>query len=52
MLTECIAAPDFSRSKVLEQFFECYQVPSMLIGADALFGFRYNFSNVEKPTGN
>ncbi|CAK62576.1 unnamed protein product (macronuclear) [Paramecium tetraurelia] len=37
ILTECFATTDLARMIVLEQMFECYQVPSVMLGVDALF---------------
>ena len=37
ILTECFATTDLARMVVLEQIFECYQVPSAMLGVDALF---------------
>ncbi|CAD8146695.1 unnamed protein product [Paramecium octaurelia] len=37
ILTECFATTDLARMIVLEQMFECYQVPNVMLGVDALF---------------
>jgi len=47
--TECFANPDFCRSKLLEQLFECYQVPSVVLGVDALFSYQYNNNSLKEP---
>ena len=42
VITECFANPEFFRSKILEQMFECYQIPSLIVGVDCMFSYHYN----------
>jgi len=42
IVTECFASPDYCRSRLFEQLFECYQTPSVVLGVDALFSHYYN----------
>lgn len=37
ILTECYATTDLARTILLELMFECYQVPSVMLGVDSLF---------------
>lgn len=37
IVTECFASTDLARNILLEQLFECYQVPRVMLGVDSLF---------------
>ena len=39
MISECLGNADISRNSLLEQLFECYNVPSVFIGADILMSY-------------
>lgn len=41
VVSEPFANPLHCRSALLEQFFECYEVESVLVGVDALFAYFY-----------
>jgi len=51
LVTECFASPDYCRSRLFEQLFECYQTPSVVLGVDALFSHYYN-TIAQKDLGN
>ena len=42
VLTEPVANLGHSRKMMNEMFFECYGVPSLTVGVDSLFSYRYN----------
>lgn len=42
VLTEALANPNYSRQLMSELLFECYDVPRVAYGVDALFGFRHS----------
>lgn len=42
VLTEPVANLGHSRKMLNEMFFECYGVPSLTLGIDSLFSYRYN----------
>ncbi|KAI1489455.1 putative chromatin remodeling complex subunit [Biscogniauxia mediterranea] len=42
VMTETVANLPYSRKSMNEIIFECYQAPSLAIGIDSLFSYRYN----------
>ena len=50
ILTEAVCNPVQSRQFMNELLFECYQVPSLLLGVDALFSLYQNFSEKKDST--
>ncbi|XP_065831969.1 actin-related protein 5-like [Oscarella lobularis] len=42
VLTEPVCIPDYCRGMMSELLFECYGVPSVAYGIDALFGLHFN----------
>lgn len=44
VLTEAVCNPSPARQFMNELLFECYQVPAVSVGIDALFSFQHNFS--------
>ena len=42
VFTEPVANLGYSRRMLNEMFFECFQVPSLTLGIDSLFSYRYN----------
>ncbi|KAI0596458.1 putative chromatin remodeling complex subunit [Biscogniauxia sp. FL1348] len=42
VMTEAVANLPYSRKSMNEIIFECYQAPSLAIGIDSLFSYRYN----------
>lgn len=46
VLTEALANPNYSRQLMSELLFECYAVPKVAYGVDALFGFEHSRSAV------
>lgn len=52
VLTEAVCNPSPARQFMNELLFECYQVPAVSVGIDALFSLQHNFSKpcVELPT--
>lgn len=47
IITECFANPEYCRLNLLEQFFECYSVPRLFLGVDALFSYFNNTPNLD-----
>jgi actin-related protein 5 len=50
VVTEPVCNPNYSRSMMSELLFECYNIPSLAYGVDALFSLYYNgtkFSDVD-----
>lgn len=45
MYTECFANPEYCRTNIIEQFFECYSAPSLFFGVDCLFSYYYNLQD-------
>jgi len=50
VMTEAVCNPSLSRQFLNELLFECYQVPSVSLGIDALFSLQQNFSSEVLPT--
>ncbi|XP_032792319.2 actin-related protein 5 [Daphnia magna] len=52
VLTEAVCNPSPARQFMNELLFECYQVPAVSVGIDALFSLQHNFSKpcVDLPT--
>lgn len=48
VVTECFANPEYCRINTMEQFFECYSIPSLTFGVDCLFSYLYNLSKSEE----
>jgi actin-related protein 5 len=46
LITEPIAAPNYTRDMMLELVFECYSAPAINFGIDAMFAFRHNLPSV------
>lgn len=46
LVSECFSNPEYCRINTIEQFFECYGVPSVTFGVDCLFSY-YNNVNDE-----
>ena len=44
VLTEAVCNPSPARQFMNELLFECYQVPAVSLGIDALFSLQHNFS--------
>ena len=42
MVTEPVCAPNYTRGRVYEMLFECYGVPKVAFGIDALLAYEYN----------
>ncbi|OTB15482.1 hypothetical protein K445DRAFT_375937 [Daldinia sp. EC12] len=42
VMTEAVANLPYSRKSMNEIIFECYQAPSLALGIDSLFSYRYN----------
>lgn len=51
VLTEAICNPSYSRQLMSELLFECYQVPSIAYGIDAMYSFNYNNSKYQAQNG-
>ena len=49
VLTEAVCNPYPSRQFMNELLFECYQVPAVSVGIEALFRLQKNFSKPETP---
>eukprot|EP01087_Luapelamoeba_hula_P012510 TRINITY_DN3492_c0_g1_i2.p1 TRINITY_DN3492_c0_g1~~TRINITY_DN3492_c0_g1_i2.p1 ORF type:complete len:629 (+),score=92.71 TRINITY_DN3492_c0_g1_i2:482-2368(+) len=45
LLTESVCNPNYCRKELSELLFECYGVPSVCYGIDAVFSYYYNNSN-------
>ncbi|KAL4456886.1 hypothetical protein ABPG74_014524 [Tetrahymena malaccensis] len=43
IITEPVANPEYCRQNLLEQYFECYEIPSVMIGVDTFFATFYEF---------
>ncbi len=52
VMTECVCNPNFSRKNINELLFECYQVPSVCYGIDALFSYFYHQQKQSKQAKN
>lgn len=50
VMTEGVCNPSVSRQFLNELLFECYQVPSVSLGVDALFSLHQNFGSEILPT--
>lgn len=50
VMTEAVCNPSLSRQFLNELLFECYQVPSVSLGIDALFSLQQNFDSETLPT--
>lgn len=50
LLTEPVCNPNYARKNVSELLFECYQVPSVCMGIDALFSY-YKYGREHGNTG-
>eukprot|EP00049_Salpingoeca_infusionum_P012587 m.231177 g.231177 ORF g.231177 m.231177 type:complete len:731 (-) comp15216_c0_seq1:2435-4627(-) len=50
VMTEPVCNPNFSRQRMNELLFECYQVPSVAYGVDALFSHFYNHPDAATRT--
>ena len=48
LLTEPIANPEYCRTNLYEQMFECYGCPKVFLGVDALFSSYYHSKNLEE----
>jgi actin-related protein 5 len=42
MITEGVCAPNYARGRMYEMLFECYGVPKVAFGIDALLAYEYN----------
>ncbi|RWS17275.1 actin-related protein 5-like protein [Dinothrombium tinctorium] len=47
VINEPPAIPLWCRSNIFELLFECYRVPSILTGIDALFSYYYNIPDID-----
>ena len=52
LVTECFANPEYCRINTVEQFFECYNVPSVTFGVDCLFSYYANVEDFDKYRKN
>jgi actin-related protein 5 len=50
VMTEALCNPNHCRGLMSELLFECYQVPSVCYGVDALFSYHYNVSTGHVPS--
>jgi actin-related protein 5 len=48
LLTEALCSPNYVRSNVSELLFECYDIPGVCYGVDALMSFFFNYSKSHK----
>ena len=50
VMTEAVCNPSLSRQFLNELLFECYQIPSLSLGIDALFSLQQNVCSETLPT--